>query len=163
MAGKWSQPGIPHRGWKCIDVEDLGAVDAVCEMCETTEIRYVHYMEHRDYRQVLGVGCVCAENMENDYERPRRRENALKSVAQRRRRWLGRKWRISKKGNPYLNTDGMNITIFRKRRGVWGARITDRSTEKQETSRRRYGTEDEAKLAAFDAMIFLKEQRGWGS
>jgi hypothetical protein len=21
--GKWREPGVPHRGWKCVDVEDL--------------------------------------------------------------------------------------------------------------------------------------------
>ena len=163
MAGKWSQPGIPHKGWSCFDVEDLGAVEAVCEMCETQEIRYVHHMEHSEYPGSLGVGCICAENMEDDYERPRRRENALKNAAQRRRRWLNRKWKNSRKGNPYLNTDGMNIAVFQRRRGVWGARITDRHTDEEVISKRQYGTEDAAKLAAFDAMIFLKEQKGWGS
>jgi hypothetical protein len=22
--GKWSQKGIPHTGWKCVDIEDMG-------------------------------------------------------------------------------------------------------------------------------------------
>ena len=35
MAGKWSQVSIPHKGWTCTDVEDLGAPDAVFEMYET--------------------------------------------------------------------------------------------------------------------------------
>ena len=45
MSGKWSQIGVPHRGWTCVSVDDLGAPDAVCEMCETQAIRYVHHME----------------------------------------------------------------------------------------------------------------------
>ena len=23
--GKWIQPGVPHKGWVCVDIEDLGA------------------------------------------------------------------------------------------------------------------------------------------
>jgi hypothetical protein len=42
MVGKWSQAGVPHRGWSCVGVEDLGAPEATCEMCETQKIRYVH-------------------------------------------------------------------------------------------------------------------------
>lgn len=160
--GKWSKPGIPHKGWRCVDIEDLGAPDAVCEMCETQEIRYVHYMEHPDYKDVLGVGCVCAENLEEDYQAPRRRERVLKNVGQRRRRWLSRVWKVSAKGNSYLNTDGFNIVIFRQAKGSWGARIEDRATERSKLSRRQYKSEDEAKLAVFDAMVFLKNEKGWG-
>ena len=160
--GKWSQADVPHKGWSCVDVEDLGSPDAVCEMCETQEIRYVHYMTHSDYSETLGVGCVCAEHMEQDYEAPRRRERQLRNSAQRKRRWLSRKWRTSAKGNSYLNTDGFNITVFRKNDGTWGGMLTDRETGQSISSRRIYVTQDQAKLAAFDGMIFLKNERGWG-
>jgi hypothetical protein len=56
----------------------------------------------------------------------------------------------------------MNITIFRKDDGYWGGRIEERSSGRAIPSRRSYSTEDQAKLAAFDAMIFLKNKRGWG-
>ncbi len=162
VSGKWSQAGAPHRGWTCVNVEDLSAPDVVCEMCEIQEIRYVHYMEHPNYPEILGVGCICAGHMEENYEASERRERNLKNAAQRRRRWLDRKWRTSAKGNPYLNTDGFNIVIFRKSDGSWGARIEDRVTGQSVTSRRRHDSESEGKLAAFDAMIFLKNRRGWG-
>jgi len=160
MAGKWSEAGVPHKEWTCTSVEDLGAPDAICEICETQEIRYVHHMEHQDYPDVLGVGCVCAENMGEDYEAPRRRERALRNAARRRSRWLSRRWKISAKGIAYLNTDGLNITVFQKTPILWGAQIEDRVTGQSVTSKRRYTTEDAAKLAAFDAMIFLKQERG---
>ena len=163
MTGKWSQPGVPHKGWICIEIEDLGALDAICEMCEVQEIRYAHHMEHPAYPESLRVGCVCAAKMEDDYDRPLKRERALKNAAQRRHRWLSRKWRTSVRGNSFLNTDGMNIAVFQRRPGVWGGRITDRITESELISKRRYVTEETAKLAAFDTMIFLKEERGWGS
>ena len=58
--GKWSQPGVPHKGWQFRDFEDLGDLIGLCEMCETRPIRYVHYMEHPDYGAVLGIGSDCA-------------------------------------------------------------------------------------------------------
>ncbi len=161
--GKWSDSGVPHRGWRCIDFEDLGNIDAVCEMCKIQEIRYVYYMQHSNYDDVLRVGCMCAERMEGDYVNPRKREHALKNANQRRRRWLTRKWRVSAKGNPFLNTDGFNITVYQKPDGLWAGRIEDRLTGQSKKSRRQYQTEDQAKFAAFDAMIFLKNKKGWGS
>jgi hypothetical protein len=161
--GKWAQAGVPHKGWTCVDVEDLEHPDAICEMCETQEIRYVHWMTHPDYPGELGVGCVCAEKMEDDYTGPRKRETALRSSAARRKRWLTRNWRISARGNPYLNTGGLNITIFPNADGTWGGRIEERATRRSVSARRKYTSEDRAKLAAFDAMIFLKSNRGWGT
>ena len=67
------------------------------------------------------------------------------------------------KGNAYLNADGMNITVYRRTRILWGARIEERASGRSVTSKGRYTNEDAAKLAAFDAMIFLKHERGWGS
>ncbi|GHV31592.1 hypothetical protein AGMMS4952_20620 [Spirochaetia bacterium] len=55
--GKWSDKGVPHKGWKCIDIEDLGEPSLTCEMCESQEIRYVHYMKHPGYKDILKVGC----------------------------------------------------------------------------------------------------------
>ena len=161
MHRKWSRPGVPHRGWTCVDVDDLGEPSAICEMCEQQEIRYVHHMQHPGYAGELEVGCVCAGRMEEDYERPRKRERNLRNAAQRRRRWLSRKWKTSGRGNAYINTDGLNITIFQNDDGSWGGRIMDRATDQVITARRRYASEDKAKLAAFDVMIFLKT-RGMG-
>lgn len=160
--GKWRDPAVPHKGWECASVEDLGEPSAVCEMCEVMEIRYVHYMAHPDYPDELACGCVCAEHMEGDYRRPREREKALRNAAQRRKRWLTRAWNVSAKGNPFLRTDGYVITVFRKH-GAWSASIHDSRTEKTLFARRLYNTQDAAKLAAFDAMIFLKHQQVPGS
>ncbi len=162
MTGKWCQPGVPHKGWICEDVEDLGAPTAVCEMCEVASIRYVHYLTHPDFgEQPLGVGCRCAENMEQHSVRPLERERNLRNSAARKRRWLSRNWRISASGNEFVNTDGMNIAVY-QRNGTWSARITDRFSGDTRYSRRAYESEDAAKLKAFDAMIFLKN-RGWGT
>lgn len=154
--GKWSQAGVPHKGWQCIDVEDLGAPNAVCEMCESQEIRYVHYMEHRDYQNVLGAGCVCAGHMEDDYVGARKRERALKNASLRRVNWLKRKWRKSAKGNPYLNTDGYNVVVFRVG-NKWSGAVTDRESGVRTKLNQKCENMDEAKLAAFGVMLRLKE------
>lgn len=155
--GKWREPDVPQRGWICVGVEDLGSPDAYCEMCDVQEIRYVHYMVHHEYPGQLGVGCVCASNMSDDYVNPERRERQLRNQASRRRRWLTRKWRVSRKGNDFLNTDGCNIAIYQTRRG-WTFRLVRDSNGASFTYKKVYGTQDEAKLAAFDAMIFQKNQ-----
>ena len=110
--------------------------------------------------QALGVGCVCAENMEQDSVRPLERERNLRNSAARKRRWLSRNWRISASGNDFVNTDGMNIAVYQRPNGTWSARITDRFSGDMRYSRRTYESEDAAKLKAFDVMIFLKT-RGW--
>lgn len=115
---------MPHKGWSCVGVADLGEPDAaICAMCKSQSIRYAHTMQHPDYMGTLDIGCVCAERMEDDYLGPRKRENALRSAAGRRRKWLSRTWRTSVKGNSYLNTDGLNITIFQQGDGSWSGRI----------------------------------------
>jgi len=162
-SGKWKQRGVPHRGWACVDVQDLGAPMVVCEMCEIVSIRYVHVMEHEDYDGLLGVGCVCAQHMEEDRIGPKRRERLLINAVKRREKWLTRKWRESHRGNSFLNTRGYNIVVYRAG-GAWAFRITkdnplaqylpDEVSRKWQ-SRRLYRTEDEAKLGAFDKLTLI--------
>ena len=107
MSGnRWDQPGVPHKGWHCVDVvylradgESADETDyATCQMCGNEKIRYVHIMEHPDLDETFDVGCVCAEKMSGDYEGPKRREAKLRNRAARRTRWLQRKWRMSAAG-----------------------------------------------------------------
>lgn len=111
--GKWSDAGVPHKGWTCVDIDDLEAPNEICQMCEDKEIRFVHYMSHPDYPHTLGVGCVCAEHMESDYVRPKERERRLRSLARRRKTWFDREWRENAKGNLTMRTEGFFIRIFR--------------------------------------------------
>lgn len=148
--GKWSQPGVPHRGWRCVDIEDLTYPSAICEMCESQQIRFAHHMEHPNYSGTLVVGCVCAGHMEGDVAAARVREKTMKTRAGKRKRWLSRNWKTSAKGNPWLNADGYRITVY-PRGGGWAATIAAR--EEPSTvyhSRRNFPTREEAKLAAFD-------------
>ena len=34
MSGKWENPSVPHSGWECIDIQDLGEPVMTCQMCE---------------------------------------------------------------------------------------------------------------------------------
>lgn len=113
----WDQPNVPHKGWIFLDVIDTETAEATCEMCGNERIRYVHIMTHADHPGRLGVGCVCAEKMSDDYVNPRLRERELRNAAAKRIRDKKRAaeekethraaiieaaWKPSKNGNPYL-------------------------------------------------------------
>jgi hypothetical protein len=149
---RWDQLGVPHKGWHCEDVVDLraggesaDAIDyATCQMCGNEKIRYVHIMAHPNLDEQFNVGCVCAEKMSGDYEGPKQREAELRNRAARRTRWLQRKWRVSVKGNSFLNIDGYNLVVYPTKTGRWGYKIGDRFGP------RTYPTNNEAKLGLFD-------------
>lgn len=37
--GKWVQAGVPHKGWSCVDIEELEEQEHLCEMCEARRAR----------------------------------------------------------------------------------------------------------------------------
>lgn len=167
--GKWSEGGVPHTGWSCHDMEDLGPDNTeVCDMCEVTEIRFVHIMGHPDYPDSLRCGCVCAGRMEENKVRARGRERDIQKRAGRRRRFPSLKWKTSKNGNQYLNKDGFHIVIFSKKRG-FGFVIEELGSkwnheyglDVQVVVRKRwnethYQTDMEAKMGAFDELEAMK-------
>lgn len=111
--GRWGHAGVPHRGWTCDDIEDLGEPSATCEMCEVQEIRYIHHMSHPRYEGTMACGCICAGHMEGDVFAAEERERRMKNAAARRRRWLSRKgWRVSRNGNPTIKAYGYRVTVF---------------------------------------------------
>lgn len=152
--GKWSKLGVPHRGWHCVDIEDLGSPSLDCEMCESQTIRYVHHMEHPQYSEVLQVGCICAGHMEGDVAAARTRESTMKSRSGKRTRWLTRTWRTSAKGNSWIKADGYRVTVYRRANG-WAATISSEDDSTVQHSRINYPTLDRAKLAAFDHITKL--------
>jgi hypothetical protein len=154
--GKWSEPGVPHRGWECIFVDDLGEPSQICEMCESQEIRYVHHMHHPGYSDVLEVGCICAGHMEEDLKCAQKREDAVKKAGARRKRWPSLKgWHLSRNGNSVISKDGYRTTIF-KQDGFWSGVISNERTGAKTFAKRRYPTEMAAKLGAFDGIIWLQ-------
>ncbi len=159
--GKWSEPGVPHRGWHVVDYYKSGEQDHVCEMCEKQRVMFVHVMRHEDYPDDLKVGCVCAGHMEEDLDRARQREVRYRNKAKRRDKWLSRRWRSSfTYGGEYLRTDGLSISVY-PNDSFWSATIRHRATEYKRDSERRYKTSDEAKYAAFEVMMDWLEKKPW--
>ncbi len=109
----WKRPDIPHEGWSCVGVIDLGSPVGICRMCGYQIIRYVHIMEHPTYPRKIGAGCVCAGRMERDPERARRRENEYKNRLSRRETFMSSKLKRSKSGNEYFKYKGEIITLIR--------------------------------------------------
>ncbi|HXH29245.1 MAG TPA: hypothetical protein VNJ01_00370 [Bacteriovoracaceae bacterium] len=148
----WNQNGFPHKGWACVDVEDRredgqseNETDyASCEMCGNEKLRYVHIMSHPKLDQNLEVGCICAGKMSDDYLNPGRKENALKSKASRRSRWLTRNWKLSSKGNHHITVDGNHLLVFLKRNDCWGYMFNKSFGSKT------FKTINEAKFALFE-------------
>ncbi|SAK81656.1 hypothetical protein AWB75_05137 [Caballeronia catudaia] len=124
----------------------------MCEMCESSAVRYAHRMTHPEYPQVLTVGCVCAGHMEGDRAQADHRDNQMRNRASSRKRWLGRKWKTSQKGNAYIEACGYRVTVHPKdaKKGwlVTIASLADRNDIYR--PRRRVETLEQAKLAGFD-------------
>lgn len=124
----WDKKDVPHKGWICVEMIDLGE-DAegmdfetrkaelyeMCEMCNQEGIRYVHVMEHPEYEGQLRVGCICAENMENDYIAPREREKNLRNRQKRKMNFLKNDWQYRANGNMVLKYKGRYITIMKSK------------------------------------------------
>lgn len=158
-SGKWRQAGVPHKGWVCIGIQDLGDDRMVCGMCEAREIRYAHLMEHKRYPGTLYCGRICAGHMEEDLEAAAAREKRVRNAVAQRRGWLKRAWGLSSKGNPMLLTrDDFRVTVF-KRGAYWRASVEDLEAAGKLFPRSNFDTEDAAKLGAFDAMAKLKARR----
>ncbi len=147
--GKWGRSGVPHKGWTCIETEDLGKDNyETCEMCEAMEIRFVHEMTHVDYPDALRVGCICAGHMEQNRTTAERRDAKMRSRAEKRRRWLTRKWKHSGRAEA-ISADGYTVTVY-PFEDYYSATVAGHGWWRR--SQRRYVTADAAKLAAFDVI-----------
>ena len=88
---RWDNPGVPHKGWTLICVEDLGEDVSgdeeieyeTCEMCHNERIRYVHILTHPEYPGEIRVGCDCACKMTEDYETLYRENEGTVTACQR--------------------------------------------------------------------------------
>lgn len=140
----WKRSDVPHSGWVCTGISDLGEPAATCGMCGHQEIRYVHHMHHPEYGS-LGVGCICAGQMEGDPEGARRREREFKNRAARRATFEKKKWSRSRNGNLYTKIAGRHVVLFHdKERNAW------RYSVDGTFSKNSFSTKEKAALAAFD-------------
>ena len=159
MSGKWEKPNVPHKGWSCIDIKDLGKPIMTCQMCEKETIRYAHYMGHSGYQGVLIVGCICAGKMEGDLQNAKKRDTFMKSRMNKRKNWLARKWKISQKGNQYIKSDGFIVVMKQKKNGVWFAFLQSEDGVFKKWSSQKNANENEMKLAAFDCLTNVLAER----
>lgn len=164
MSSKWNIPNIPHKGWTLEDVYDVredgqAAEDTdyeTCMMCNNERIRFVHIVSHVDVSEDFKVGCVCAEKMTNDYLTPKRLEIALRNKASRRVNWIKKKWKESHNGNIYLNIEGHHLLIYQdKRTNKYKCKIKDTFGKKS------FDTTEQAKIAIFNGIEYLKDHGEW--
>ncbi|MBV6489836.1 MAG: hypothetical protein CNCCGFBP_00210 [Fimbriimonadaceae bacterium] len=152
--GRWSEPGFPHKGWEYEFIEDLEVLDGQCDVCGT-ELRYVHHLFHPQTRLTVGVGCICAEKLTEDYVNPKVREKLAKGRAARNARWLKKEWQPSAKGFT-LKALGYRMTVFRIEKapyqGMWGYFVGDRRGNSPSR------TLNGAKVACRDLIDQLKQE-----
>ncbi|MBQ4354545.1 MAG: UvrD-helicase domain-containing protein [Clostridia bacterium] len=108
----WKRDDVPHEGWVCTGIVDLGEPVGVCRMCGHQIIRYVHIMKHPDYYRTIGAGCVCAGRMEGDPEGAKERENAFKNRLARREKFIRSPLKRSSRGNEYVKYKNEIITVL---------------------------------------------------
>lgn len=145
----WKRDDVPHSGWCCAGVTDLGGPYGVCEMCGYQIIRYVHHMVHPGYHP-LNVGCVCAGKMEGDVEAAKKREQDFKNKQSRRESFQKRQWKRSRNGNPYLKIKNHIIVLYLNgNRNVWKYSIDSQFCSEIFT------TKEDAMNASFEALEML--------
>lgn len=156
--GKWSQAGVPKKGWECVNIEDLGEPSAYCEMCESSQIRFVHYMRNSRFPNELACGVVCAGHMEEDLVGAEIRDKGMKSNARKRKAFPNLKsWGMSGNGNPTLKQGIFRITVFEKR-GFWRAVVNTRGSDDPLYTRDRFTSKEDAQRAAFDTLTVAQER-----
>jgi len=148
----WKQEEVPHAGWSCVGVEDLGAPVGICEMCGYQIIRYAHHMEHPKYHSLI-CGCVCAGRMEGDIAEAKRREAEFKNRQARRVNFFKRKWKRSHKGNDYLKIDHHVVVIYhvKDHKSLWKFSIDN------EFCRTTYATRERVLAAVFDTLENMRK------
>jgi len=141
----WKRSDVPHDGWSCIDIIDLGEPNGICRMCGHQIIRYVHVMFHPNYPKRIGAGCICAGRMEGNPEAARERENAFKNRQSRLETFLNHPLKRSRNGNEYFKYHNEIITLFRDKFREGYYRTAFRNSFSAS-----YPTKEEALKEAFD-------------
>lgn len=164
MSKRWNIPNIPHKGWtieNVIDIREDGQSEdetdyQTCMMCNNHRIRYVHIVSHPEVENDFEVGCVCAEKMTDDYVSPKQLEKKLRQRTARRINWVKNPWKLSEKGNHFLNFEEHQLLIFKDSKTkkfkckighVWGKKT--------------FATIEHAKHAVFNGIDYLKEKKKW--
>lgn len=145
----WKRDDVPHTGWICEGVTDLGGPYGVCQMCGYQIIRYVHHMYHPEYGRI-DAGCICAGKMEGNIEAAKEREQEAKNKASRRENFKKRKWKTSRNGNSYIKVKDHIVVLYRRKTdNVWKYSIDNVFCVEI------FETKEEAQMAAFEALDAL--------
>jgi hypothetical protein len=167
----WDQKDVPHKGWICIEMIDLGEdledLDAEsrqdyyeqCQMCSREGIRYVHVMEHENYSQNLRVGSKCAENMADDYINPKSREKELRNKHNRRRNFLSKEWSHRSNGNHTIKYKGYHFTIVTSKFNKHEYGVYFLKQKNWIYKGKKISTMHTARLVAFDLMDNIESQK----
>ncbi len=117
----WKREDVPHEGWECTGIVDLGEPVGTCRMCGHQIIRYVHIMRHPNYHRTIGAGCVCAGRMEGNPAAARERETNFKNRQKRLETFMALPRKRSRNGHEYVKYHGEIITLLedRFRKGQW--------------------------------------------
>jgi len=162
LGGRWLDPGFPTTGWVSGEIEDAGPDGRLCEMCQAVRTRFVHIMTNPDRPDVLSVGLGCAEKMTDDPYQAEKRERVFRDDLRVRSDWPRREWKISRIGNPYINSRGYNIAIWNKGGAGFGVTIQVQNKFGSEFVRndaRLFKTLDEAKAGALEVLMDVRRER----
>lgn len=141
----WKRDDVPHSGWTCTGVTDLGSPCGICEMCGHQIIRYAHHMVHPHYHPLV-AGCICAGKMEGNMDAAKQRERDLKNRMARKESFLRRKWSKSRNGNPYLRIKGHILVLYKLKDGSWKFAIDGVFSDVS------YKDKEDAVFAAFEGL-----------
>ena len=149
-----STPGCPHSGWEWLGATDLHQDEGRefgdyedCDFCWKEQIRYVHSLRHSDWKHVISVGRICANHLSGD-QNVNITEKRLRNRAQRRLSFPKLKsWKISSRGNEWMNYQGHHIVLIHWSSGKTRLRIDG------ELGKLDFENAAKAKLRAFDVVM----------
>lgn len=118
------------------------------------KIRHVHIVEHSEVENEFRVGCVCAENMTNDYYNPVKKRELRNDRSSRLKNLHNRKWKLSYKGNSYLKIENHLLVIFKDKFTQQFKVIIDNTT-----GSKLFENLEKAKLATFKGIEHSKKRK----
>ena len=147
---------MPQSGWKYCGEVDLEDLSGECEACGN-QIRYEHHIFHPNWGY-LTVGCQCADRLTgvsdaSEVERQRRDKASKFKTFRNSPKWklIGKTHQIKYKGFDITIKDYSTYFLI----DIEFRYINSYNDEKYEKlkSNKEYNTLEEAKYAAFDAII----------